>query len=162
MPSAMAALAQLDAYERAEGPFDAVLAFSQGAGLAAAFMMQRALAEPLRRPPFRCAVLVSCVWVYDPVAWAERGEVRTLHGSALGEVVAVPTVHVWGARDPRRAESEGMRGFCKAELATVFVHGGGHEVPGLGAKEAVSGTVKAIRRGITLATLAEAEQPVAV
>jgi pimeloyl-ACP methyl ester carboxylesterase len=146
------ALDQLDAYLAAEGPFDGVLAFSQGAGLAAMHIVRKAIQAPLETPPFRFAILISCNAVYDPVAWLERGQVRTMDPDNDGQPIKIPTVHIWGEQDPLRNESETLSKLCEKSLTTVFVHEGGHEVPKLSAKDAVAKSVKAMRRGITEAS----------
>ncbi|MCJ1437216.1 hypothetical protein MMC27_006602, partial [Xylographa pallens] len=148
--SAMLALDQLDDYIAHEGPFGGVLAFSQGAGLAAACMVRRSLKN--QPPPFECAIFFSCVSLYDPTAWYERGEVRPLDHTILGPAIAdIPTVHVWGKQDERKGESEGISKLCDSQIATIYVHDGGHEVPGLGVKGDIPGTVRAMRRAITTA-----------
>lgn len=149
------ALDQLDAYVAAEGPFDGVLAFSQGAGLAAMHIVRKAIQAPLQAPPFKCAILVSCNGVYDPVAWLVHGEVRALDPEVDGQLIKIPTVHIWGKQDRLRNESEAVSKLCDKSLATVFVHEGGHEVPRLSARNAIAGSAKAMRRGITQVSFLE-------
>ena len=149
------ALDQLDTYLRAEGPFDAILAFSQGAGLAAMYLARKAIQGPGSTPPLKCAVLISCAAIYDPTAWLEHGQVRVLEPAKDGQLIKIPTVHIWGKEDSVRHESEVVSNLCDQSQATTFVHEGGHEVPRLGTKHAVAGTVKAMRRGITQALLLE-------
>ena len=147
------ALEQLDTYVAAEGPFDGVLAFSQGATLAAMHVVRKAVQAPSHPPPFKCAIFISCAAVYDPLAYFERGQIRILDSKLDGHPIQIPTVHIWGEQDPMRDQSRGLSELCQPELTAVFVHEGAHEVPRLGARGALAGSVKAVRRGITLAAL---------
>ena len=94
------ALDYLDTYVAAEGPFDGVLGFSQGASLAAMHLVRKAIQAPTEAPPFKCAILISCAAVYDPVAYFERGEVRVLDFERDGRPIKIPTVHIWASRIP--------------------------------------------------------------
>lgn len=153
----MTALSQLDAYIEAEGPFEAVLAFSHGASLAAAYLMCKHYDNPSATPAFRCAVLVSPISAYDTVAYLEKGEIRVLaNGDEKGPPIAIPTVLMWGETDERKGESQSYRTLCDQRLLEVYAHDGGHEVPGFGTKTSVQGAVKAMRRGISRAVLGTA------
>jgi predicted esterase len=153
VPSFVTALDQLDAYIAAEGPFEGVLAFSQGAGLVATHLVRKHFLGAAS--PFRCAILIAPISVYDPAAYTERGEVRVL-GEEAGPLIHIPTVVMWGERDERKEESRGLVKLCEPSLVEVFVHEGGHEVPGLGVKESIPGAVKVVRRGVSLAALSAA------
>ncbi|RDL32027.1 Uncharacterized protein BP5553_09429 [Venustampulla echinocandica] len=149
--SALDALHQLDEYVMAEGPFDGVLAFSQGACLAAMHLIRKRQQDSRggqAQPPFNCAIFLSSIPAYDAVAFENRGEVRLLEPATDGQPIQIPTVHIWGQQEDSKKDSELLKELCNAQLATIFVHGGGHEVPGLGAKGDVTGAVKAIRRAI--------------
>lgn len=151
--SYVSAVQQLNDYIAAEGPFDGVLAFSQGAGLAAMYLVHKTLQQPKEHMPFKVAILLSCVAVYDPVAWLEQGQVRILNPDTDGQLIRIPTAHVWGQEDGLRLEAETIRKLSDEESRAAFVHGGGHEVPGLSTHGAVKGAVQAIRRAVTLAML---------
>lgn len=43
--------------------------------------------------------------------------------------IQIPTVHVYGAKDPRFPASVTMAQFCDEAVRRTFDHGGGHEVP---------------------------------
>lgn len=105
-----------------------------------------------RPPPFKCAIFLSTVLVHDPLA-IESGEIKVLDPKEAGQPIRLPTVHIWGAKDPRKGDGELLRGLCDARTATGFIHEGMHEVPGLGTKAAVTETVKAMRRGISKASI---------
>ncbi|TVY19428.1 Hydrolase FUB4 [Lachnellula arida] len=152
--SARDALQQLDEYIEAEGPFDGVLGFSLGACLAAMHIIRKVRQDPgnTRPPPFKCAIFLSTVLVHDPVA-IESGEIKVLDPKEAGQPIQLPTVHIWGAKDPRKGDGELLKGLCDTRTATGFIHEGMHEVPGLGTKAAVTETVKAMRRGISKASI---------
>ncbi|KAG8531948.1 uncharacterized protein KY384_003584 [Bacidia gigantensis] len=153
VPSYIRAVELLGQYVDAEGPFDGVLAFSQGAGLAAMYIVHKLLQDPNRAPPFKVAILISCLSVYDPVTWYERGEVRTMDPAKDGQVISIPTAHIWGQQDSRNPESKAIYQMADHDLRSISVHEGGHEVPSTGTQGAIGGAVKAIRRAVTRATL---------
>lgn len=43
--------------------------------------------------------------------------------------IDVPTVHVYGSKDPRYAAGVHLSGICEPAKRRVFDHGGGHEIP---------------------------------
>ena len=148
MESCRKALDDLDAYITEEGPFDAVLAFSQGAALAATFIIRKFNQDPKQQhinSVFKCAIFISGGIPRDPAALL-YDEMRSLDYPTDGEVIPVPTAHIWGSND-LLSPSELSR-LCKSQGRTTFIHGGGHEVPGSRSKDAVTGTVHAIRRTI--------------
>lgn len=144
------ALNLLDSYLSDQGPFDGILGFSQGAGLAAMHMARQAMVDPTCRikPPLKCAIFLSSIAVPDPTAFDLRGEIRMLDPKIDGQLIRIPTVHIWGAKDELNKESRVLKALCDHRTASTFIHEGDHEVPGLGAKEAVTETVKTIRRSI--------------
>lgn len=46
-----------------------------------------------------------------------------------GIKISIPTVHVYGIKDPRYPASVQLAHFSSAERRQVFDHGGGHEIP---------------------------------
>lgn len=52
--------------------------------------------------------------------------------------IDVPTVHIYGSKDPRYAAGVHLSGVCEPAKRRVFNHGGGHEIP---RTEAVSASV---------------------
>jgi len=144
-------LDQLEQYIAAEGPFEAVLAFSQGAGFAAMHIVRTALEG--KPSPFQCAILICPNEVYDPVAWFDSHQILPLDPAVYGRPIRIPTVVIYGEKDPYKDRSERISMVCDLSKLVVYQHPGGHEVPGLGVKESVSQVVKMIRRGITQATL---------
>lgn len=147
----------LEDYIATEGPFDAVMAFSQGAGLAATLMIRKLLQEPAQQrinPLFKCAIFFSGGIPGDPAALG-KNELRPLSYDTDGEVIGVPTAHIWGSNDQQYPTfGPVLSQLCKREMRTVFIHQGGHEIPGSSSKDAVTATVHAIRRTIAKATSA--------
>ena len=144
----MKAVEALDAYIAAEGPFDAIMGFSQGAYLAATLLALKVKQNPQKQlmdPIFKCAVFFSGDCPYDPVVL--RGEILDL--DMEGETITIPTTHVWGHNDkvwPGRALK--LSKMCKKKGRTVYIHDGGHDIPGSKSKAAVIGIVHAIRRTV--------------
>lgn len=145
------ALDQLEEYIDAEGPFDGVLAFSQGAGLAAMHIVRKSLEG--YNPPFKCAILFSSNEVYDPNAWLEHGVTQPLDTRVYGRPITIPTAIIYGEKDPYRDRSQRIAKLCDPEKVFVLQHPGQHEVPGLSVKESVPEIVKVMKRVITQATL---------
>lgn len=98
-------------------------------------------------PPFKCAVLFSPVSVYDPVAYTERGEKKVLSGKVNGGYpISIPVAIIYGSRDERKAECEGLVETTNPKLREVFVHGGDHEIPGSALRRELLESVKLARR----------------
>lgn len=152
--SCTAALDDLEDYIAAEGPFDAVMAFSQGAGLAAMLMVRKLQQEPMQQrlnPLFKCAIFFSGGFPGDPAA-LRKNELRPLSYDTDEEVIHLPTAHIWGANDQQYPTfGPVLSQLCKHETRMVFMHQGGHEIPGTSSKEAVTATVHAIRRTVAKA-----------
>lgn len=148
LPSCLRALDQLDTYIATEGPFDGLLAFSQGATIAATFLAQASRAG--KPPPFKCAVFFSAGGVYD-VDLVAKGEVQMLTPESVGEVIQIPTAHIWGAVDNTPVESAAVGAVCVAAKRQTFVHEGGHEIPGVRSPADVKGSVRVMRRVIATA-----------
>jgi hypothetical protein len=84
-----------------------------------------------------------------------QGKVRELSLDTDGELIGVPTAHVWGERDDKwRPAAAQLAKLCRSSCKSVYQHQGGHEVPGSGAmgREAVARTVNVMRRAIETAT----------
>lgn len=43
--------------------------------------------------------------------------------------IRVPTVHIYGSKDPRYAAGVQLSGLCEKKVRRTFDHGGGHEIP---------------------------------
>lgn len=133
------------------------MAFSQGATLAATLMVrrfQRDVGIP-SDPLFKCAIFISGGVPGDPVG-LEQDKIRTLDYTSNGEVIQVPTAHIWGANDQNSPTfGRVLSKLCKAALRTVCVHNGGHEVPGPRDQAALNGTVMAIQKTVDMVLSAQ-------
>ncbi|KAH7130059.1 serine hydrolase FSH [Dendryphion nanum] len=144
---------QLDDFIRTEGPFDGVLAFSQGAGLAIAYMARARVEQAHAAPTFKCAILLSPTAVGDPFEWFNTGDMRRLQELPGGLKIEVPTAMIWGERDAYR-EQEGMEKLFELfDDATSwnYIHNGVHEVPSPKLEDSVQQTKKLAIRSMTLA-----------
>ena len=128
------ALSDLEMYIAEDGPFDGVMAFSQGAVVAVSMLLQRAEQDPLKArlyPVFRCAIFFGGGVPVD-LRWL-RGERprRLMRWEEDGEIIEIPTVHIWGKND-RLYPDFGpiLSKLCRARVKEEFVHEGGHDIPG--------------------------------
>lgn len=104
--------------------------------------------------PFSCAVFLSgdVPVAYDALL---RGEIREMELLTGWEIISIPTANIWGSQDtlwPGRALA--LSEMCSSNVRTVYLHDGGHEVPGSKSMAALTGVVQAIRKTIDLALFA--------
>ncbi|KAL8639249.1 MAG: hypothetical protein Q9226_008890 [Calogaya cf. arnoldii] len=152
-PSVALALAQLKRYIQIEGPFDGVLGFSQGASLAAAYLVRLTRDFPSRPLPFRCAIFFCGGPPFDPQA-LEQDEMRLVDARKTGPILRLPTAHIWARNDTVWPEGgEMLSELCEEKDSNVYMHDEGHSIPGPRAKVAVQGCVRAIRRTIDRAEM---------
>lgn len=148
LASCLTALDQLDAYISAEGPFDGLLTFSQGSTIAATYLAH--VQRSGRKAPFKVAVFFAAGGVYD-VDLLSSGEVKLLAPEDVGEPITIPTAHIWGAQDNSSIQPAAVQAVCAAAKSQVFVHQGGHEIPGVRSPADVKGCVRVMRRVISMA-----------
>lgn len=148
--SGVTALGYLDAYILREGPFDGVLAFSQGAVLAGTYIMSK-LKPPSELcradPPFRFAIFISANGIYD-IDLLQKGVIQLLDADVGSEVIDIPTAHIWGKEDTS-CHAAVVSSMCQSTKREVYIHDGGHEIPGVRMPAAVKHSVRAIRRVIS-------------
>lgn len=129
------ALQNLRDYLAKEGPFDGVVAFSQGSALAASYMLQNQTGTSV--PSWKFAVLFS----------GEPGEFvddRRKEESTDG-IITIPTLHVWGATDTTNpTQNDLLDKQCCSTTKSKFVHLGAHEIPS--SSEDVAEIARLIRR----------------
>jgi hypothetical protein len=151
------AVDQLEAFAATEGPFDGLLAFSQGATIAGTLLAKKYLnREPMstvtRLTSFKCAIFFSALQPVDYDALVQ-GNVRALDASVDGAFLKIPTVHVWGSKDSIWSDgSKALSNVCIASIREIYVHDGGHEIPGPRSSGSVTEIVKAIRRMVDRAS----------
>ena len=154
IPSYIRAVEQLNDYVSIEGPFDGVMAFSQGAGLAAMYLVHKSLQEPRQDSPFKVAIFISSIAaIYDPVTWFKDSQIRRLDPAVDGQPISIPTAHIWGTQDELQSECKTVSELSDKASRAVFIHDSGHRVPSSSSQGAIAGAVQAIRRAVTTAML---------
>lgn len=130
------------------------MAFSEGAALASMLMIRKAQQDSVSqhlRPLFRCAIFFSGGVPADP-ATLQRGDIRLLGHDSDGELIELPTAHVWGQNDKEYPTfGPVLSSLCQAKLRSVSIFEGGHEVPGSRDQAAVVSAVHVIRRTVAAA-----------
>ncbi|KFY76981.1 hypothetical protein V499_03501 [Pseudogymnoascus sp. VKM F-103] len=171
------------AYINENGPYDAVMCFSQGCSMASSLLLYNQSLYPNSPPLFKAAIFICGGVPLDVLAslgvevTAEARDLdrsskvalqqqasteailrngRERWGSGLNDYstyqtegfdkrgmvfgidvariprqmkIQIPTVHVYGAKDPRFPASITMAQFCDETVRRTFDHGGGHEIP---------------------------------
>jgi hypothetical protein len=154
-PTLTAALDHLEAFIAREGPYDAVLAYSHGAQLVASMLARLRARDPAAQP-FRCAIFISGGIPYEPEFPHGAAQLRHLDPQERGVLLHLPTANIWGRNDLLYPNtSKVLSALCRPDWKTEFVHEGGHDVPGPKAKEDLLGCVKAIRRTVDRALVAQ-------
>lgn len=71
------------------------------------------------------------VATFDPKKAVDWKDVFGLDTTKVPEDmrIGIPTVHVYGGRDPRFPASLQLAGICEAGVRKVYDHRGGHDVP---------------------------------
>lgn len=148
--SCASTLVNLDNYLAVEGPFDMVLAFSQGAMIAATYIIWKSRQSPDLPLPFKGAVFLSASGAYDPDL-LRKGFLRALTPRVDGNLIRIPTAHIWGRGDISSRKASDLSGLCASDTRHIYIHPGGHEIPGARMNGAVRYIVQIIRRVISLA-----------
>ncbi|KAL8724485.1 MAG: hypothetical protein Q9166_007919 [cf. Caloplaca sp. 2 TL-2023] len=149
--NALEVLADLRTQIASEGPYDGVLAFSEGAALAAMALIQGTTHSPNEVPHFRVAIFFSGGIPACPAA-LECGEARLLDPAVDGIKISIPTAHIWGKNDMEYPNfGPVLRELCDQKEQSVFVHDGGHEIPSGANSPGLIGAVKCIKRVLTKA-----------
>ncbi|KAL5041371.1 hypothetical protein BDW71DRAFT_217901 [Aspergillus fruticulosus] len=141
------ALTELLEFTENEGPFDVLMAFSQGAGCGATLLihliqLQQCRGSEAVRLPFRCAVFFCGA----PPLQQPGCELKE-------EIIDIPTAHIWGRNDTLYHYGPELSRFCKAASRETLVLDGGHEIPGPRDMTAVATCVQVIRRTLMRAGL---------
>ena len=121
------AVDDLKDYIKSQGPYDAVLAFSQGATLAALLILDHLKDNPIdHTPAFKCGIFICGG---RPRAF-DGGVYRNLSSDIDGEVITIPTVHIFGSGDIEHySDSLELSKLCDSQTRETLDHRGGHEVP---------------------------------
>ncbi|KAI0854079.1 serine hydrolase-domain-containing protein [Daldinia vernicosa] len=148
------AVDDLDRFLQTDGPYDGVIAFSQAASLVGTWMLRQVKKEKYNHPGFKCAIFLSAALLPYDFEQLEEGRLQLVTTAEVGEAISIPTAHVWGEEDRFSDAAKDFTNLCKSDVKSVFIHKGGHEVPGASSKEAVSRAVNIIRRAIQLSEAA--------
>ncbi|KAF1951252.1 hypothetical protein CC80DRAFT_454630 [Byssothecium circinans] len=151
-PSYLTAYNQLDSFIAAEGPFDGVFGFSQGAGLAIIYMARKRIENRDAPAPFKCALLFSPTAVGDPFRWFETGEMRELEALPEGATISIPTAMIWGSKDESAPRFEKLFTIFDDNVSWCYIFEGGHELPNPNIIGSIGGAVKVVRRAVTQAS----------
>ena len=109
-----------------EGPFDCILGYSEGAAIAATFVVDSltkfAAGDNIGTP--RCAVFLNGC---PPMSMDQKND--SLLADKDGQVITIPTCHILAHNDVMAYASTALYHLCDEELAMVLDHGRGHSLP---------------------------------
>ncbi|KAH7398511.1 serine hydrolase FSH [Pyrenochaeta sp. MPI-SDFR-AT-0127] len=152
MESKIKAVTDLERMLEEEGPFDGVLAFSQGAMLAMTYILREAKLHPTKHhmdPAFKFAILFSAVQPVDSVHLEETGVEAFVDSNSDHPLVRIPTAHIWGRGDKTWSKgSKEVASLCDPLKRAIYIHDGGHEIPGSKDNNNLYGVVHTVRRTI--------------
>lgn len=118
--------------------------------MAATLLMQPQRGQS-QKAPFRCAVFFSAGIPINLNA-LKRGELKSIDANEEKALIQVPTAHIWGRNDQEYPDFGPMLSrMCDKNLKSVFIHEGGHEIPGARVTADMLGAVTVIRRAIAMA-----------
>ena len=117
------ALVDLRQYVESHGPFDAVMAFSQGATLAAIFIALYG------DEYFKCAIFIcGGIPLEDGGLSAKFANAKLANGQGDG-IITIPSGHILGRQDELFAAGIELGELCLRSNRLIMEHSGGHEVP---------------------------------
>ena len=105
-----------------EGPFDCILGHSEGAVIAATFVIDRLKKSAEGNAP-KCAVFMNGAVPHtaDGKGWLLADE--------CGQLITIPTCHVLAYNDALVDQAVALYHLCDGDLADVVDHGRGHAIP---------------------------------
>ncbi|KAN0069624.1 hypothetical protein V8E54_011930 [Elaphomyces granulatus] len=128
--------------------------YSQGASLAATYMIRFSQLHPSAPLPFKCAIFFSGGRPLDPHALGKGDLILIDPEQQVAPLLSLPTANIWGRNDPLwPGSSETLWKLCDPANRTSFIHDEGHDIPGARAKDAVLGSVRAIRKVVDQAVI---------
>jgi predicted esterase len=134
-----------------EGMFDGVIGFSEGAAVAASLIVdhiRRTTAQESTPFAFKLAIFFCAANPVDADA-VQRGSIELLDPGREGEVIAIPTAHIWARNDDvHPGFGQRLSALCSASTKEEYVHDLGHTIPGAQSGEGVSETTRVIRRTV--------------
>jgi predicted esterase len=149
--ASLQAVEDLEQFIAREGPYDGVLAFSQGMMLACTLLMRNV--EQKTPFPFKCAIFFSPRMAPLDCADLSRGVFTEIDAKRFSQAIGIPTTLVWGSMDPHATKAVELQELFRQNGLFTCVHEGGHEVPGYALKKGLMDTVNVIRRTTNQAAL---------
>ena len=107
-----------------EGPFDAVVGFSEGSGLAATFLADHLIKS--RAAGKKSMLKLGIFWGGMPPFSGDGKRCYLPHSE--GQIFDIRTIHVIGAMDPFLEAGMLLYEMCDPKGATLFDHGKGHQL----------------------------------
>ncbi|MCJ1355748.1 MAG: hypothetical protein MMC33_005740 [Icmadophila ericetorum] len=101
-----------------DGPFDGIIGFSQGASLAATYLIRKP-----RDAQLECAVFICATPAMDA-----EGTGFVL-ADEPHDTITIPTAHITGFQDSLRKAGLALYNICDPHTATHFEHNKGHLLP---------------------------------
>ena len=150
------AVLNVERFIEKQGPFDAVMGYCQGSSIAASILVHK-MQEDARRqrlkPIFQCAVFFAGMMPYDFAYSGLGAEPRAMNFKDDGEVIDIPTAHVWGAHD-REHPNFGLilSRLCRSDLKVDCIHDLGHKIPNAKSPDVVSRAAEAIEKTVDRAS----------
>lgn len=138
-------LLQLEKYIEVEGPFDGVIAFSQGGAMATSLLLGRN-AEGTPYTPFKCAVFLAAGVPWSLEALQHNELVRL--DKSFATRISIPTAHVYASNDIWGDMSETVEALCAPQVRHGYVHELGHTIPGRRTPEILKSSLSVIRRAL--------------
>ena len=132
----------LKEYVKCQGPFDAILAFSLGATIAAAFIALSGTDY------FKCAIFIS--GGSPPISERLRAQFTSVQRDG---VITIPTGHILGLQDGAFAAGVELSELCSRNNRLVMEHSGGHEVPK--GEKALADMIRLVNGVVTRALFAQ-------
>lgn len=125
------------------------MAFSEGAAAAASLIVDhiRHINTQQSSPfGFKCAIFFCAAPPIDAEA-VRHGELVYLSHERNGNIIDIPTAHVWARVDNVHSGfGQSLSAICKEDVKEEYVHDLGHTIPGAQSGTGVFESVRAIRR----------------
>lgn len=143
------------------GPFDAVMGFSEGGIVAAMLLIEDA---KLSFAGFKCGIFFSAAPPLDPDV-VRGGTLRCVDPDRDGILIQVPTAHIGGSNECLERLSQlspmaplwsknpallrdALVRICDGNQRQVFLHSLGHDIPGANSPKELAGILRTIERTI--------------
>ena len=68
---------------------------------------------------------------FDPILHNDKSDIFGFNFNNIPKesLIQIPTVHVYGTKDPRYPSSVTLEHFCEEKVRRTYDHGGGHDIP---------------------------------